>query len=176
MRVGVVFSAAVVIAGLTVPASAQQSVDEAALKAAFVFNFIKFVDWPDGAFGSPDAPISVCRWSQASRLPGLDGKTAKGRAIRVQPWAAQDKVDGCHVVYVDGRSQKQAALVVDRTAGRAILSVGDFGEFAHRGGLISLTRVGDRLSFSINVDAMRRSNLKVSSQLLNLAKIVRGSQ
>lgn len=149
--------------------------DENRVKAAFVFNFIKFVDWPDTSFKSPDASLNVCVWgseSDAASMMGLDRKTAKHRILKVLSVSIPAELTQCHVLFLTQNSRDTFKTVLSAIADQKILSVSDIGGFAKSGGLIGLFKSDDQMRFAINIKATQRSGLRMSSQLLKFGKIV----
>lgn len=145
------------------------------VKAAFVFNFIKFVEWPAESFDDPDAPIYVCVWgtkSTSALLATLHDKTAKSRAIHVLYTRDAGKLARCHVLYVSKSSAGAYRSIIRGISGRSILSISDISEFAENGGLIGLYRSDNQMRFAINLKATQASGLRMSSTLLKFGKIV----
>lgn len=162
---------------LPLPTFAQSASIEGKIKAAFVFNFIKFVDWPETAFASTEAPIKLCVWGDNALDGALDTlrtKTAKKRPIQLLYIRNQSEVRGCHVLFATNVDRQSLITLVKRTAGKSVLTVSDISGFAASGGIIGLYRSSDRMRFAINVTAARQSGLRISSQLLKLGKIVAG--
>lgn len=149
--------------------------DEDRIKAAFVYNFIKFVEWPNSAFRNPSAYLHVCVWGPKPDTGALDtlrGKTAKKRPIHVVYTQDTDRLRHCHVLYLSKKSGLSFKAVIDSISGKSILSVSDISGFAENGGLIGLFRSDDRVRFAINLKAAQRSGLRMSSRLLKFGRIV----
>jgi len=158
-------------------------VTEAALKAAFVYNFTKLVTWPESALGGPaDAFVVgvVGKNGLGSELEAaLKDKTMGGRQIIVRRWQTVDDIAHCHILWLS------AEIVADDVAMRRVLQtrevlvVGDAESLAHRGGMVRLYREttddGVKVRFEFNVEAARNAGLEVSSKLLSLARIVTGA-
>lgn len=145
------------------------------VKAAFIYNFLRYVDWPSTAFQGPDASINLCVFGHdgvAEAAGALNGRTVKGRRIVAK---RVDKIEGlekCHVLFL-GRSEKVRAVgVLAAIRGVPVLAIADFPGFAKSGGTINFVLAGQTVSFEINQESADRSGLKMSSQLLKLAKIV----
>ena len=148
------------------------------VRAAFVYNFAKFTEWPAGAFASAQAPLQLCiaasRGAISGVFDGFEGKLAQGRPIRPRHVQKGDDLGTCHILYVSDDDQRQFGDALRAIASRPVLTVGDADGFAESGGIIGLIEVNDKIGFEVNVDASQRSQLKISSQLLRLAKIVKG--
>ena len=167
-------AAAIIVATLT-PGVGKTASNEGLIKAAFVFNFIKFIDWPSSAFEAPNTPIKLCIWGNSpvvAAIGSLNDKKAKNRIINIlRPQEIRD-IAQCHVLFVASASQSKLKDLLGATDGKAILTVSDVQNFAQRGGVISLFVSGGKMRFAINRDAASRSELRISSQLLKLGKIV----
>jgi YfiR/HmsC-like len=152
---------------------------EAEVKAAFVFNFIKFVEWPSSAFHSPEDPILLSVLGNdptGAALASLDGKKVSGRRVVVRKVPVLSGLERCHVLFV-GASEKTALAPVLRAAqGWPVLTVADFEGFAGRGGTIGFVRQDDRVGFEISEETARKVGLKVNAKLLYLGKSVRGGK
>jgi len=146
------------------------------VKAAFVYNFVKFVQWPRDSFpATGDAPISICVLGQdhlGDALESLKGLTAYGRNLSVRRIAGQAEVDRCQVLYLC-KSERDAMPQILKGMRAGVLTIGDMKSFASAGGIINFVIAGNRVSFEINVDAAEKARLKISSQILKLAKIVK---
>lgn len=159
-------------------ACAQSAASEAAVKAAFVYNFAKFTQWPGAAFGGAQAPLVLCvpamlESALAQAFGAVDGKSAQGRTIRVRRVARGDELASCHIVYVSDSDARRGVEALRSLGGRPVLTVSDAEGFAETGGMIGLVYVEDRIQFEINVEATEHAGLKLSSQLLRLARIVK---
>lgn len=148
------------------------------VKAAFLFNFAKFIDWPSNAFAGPQSPFAIC-------ILGADpfGKTIDDAMERkmigdhpVVVQRAKDAADArrCQMVFVSASEKQRTAEIIGRLQGASVLIVGETERFADSGGTIELMLEQNHVRFAINTDAAETAGLKISSKLLALAKIVRG--
>ncbi|NOZ67719.1 MAG: YfiR family protein [Deferribacteres bacterium] len=146
------------------------------IKAGFLYNFAKFVEWPDDAFADKSIPLNLCilgRDPFGPALRSVEGETFMGRKLVVRRFSRLREIDNCHILFISSSEKKRLPAILARMKGKQILSVADMEGFARRGGIINLIKVKDRIRFEINVDAARRAGLKISSKLLNLATIIR---
>jgi hypothetical protein len=150
------------------------------VKAAFLYNFAKFVEWPDNAFASADAPVVFCIVG-TNPFDGalervINDRTAHGRRILVQE-TAEGTPGACQLVFVSGSEDGRVARVVQTTQaaqGAPVLTVGESQAFNDAGGMIRLVVEEGGVRFDINAAIAERAGLKFSSQLLKLArKVVR---
>jgi hypothetical protein len=144
---------------------------EAAVKAAFVYNFAKFVEWP--AKSSAQNGLTLCiagaRPELAASLVELAGKSVQGHTLSVKNNVSPADLDVCHVLFLGSDARPLAG----QARGRAgLLTVSDMPGFAQSGGVIGLFSDGDRIRFEINPRSAEAAGLKVSSQLMKLAKVV----
>ncbi len=149
------------------------------VKAAFLYNFAKFVEWPSEAFASPESPMVLVILGSnpfGDALKNLRGKTVNGRQLVVRMAESVEDVDPSHILYV-GESEKGKLSHILKTAEkRNILTVGDSEGFAQRGGVINMLTEGSRVVIEVNPEAAQRARLTVSSKLLALARIVRAGR
>lgn len=158
----------------TLPAGAQEVEPEYELKAAFLYNFVKFVDWPPEAFAGEKSPLTICVYGKDPFGKSLDGavqgERLGERSLLVQRPEALEELRGCHVLFV-GRSERQRLPeVLGQVEGTPVLTVGDTDGFLRAGGIINFVLEDNKVRFLINVDAAERSRLRLSSKLLRLAK------
>ncbi len=153
-----------------------QGVNEADLKAAFLFNFVKFATWPDETLPAR-APIVLCTTDAniATALEGLvAGRTVNDHALIVKRVALNASARGCGILYAGRLDQRKAKELFTVLEGTTVLTVGDAEDFAAAGGMIGLFVADGKMRFAVNVGAVERTRLRLSSQLLNLAKIIKG--
>jgi hypothetical protein len=170
--------AAAVLAALLLcdaPAGAQ-SVSGPTLKAAFLYNFANFAEWPAAAL-APGQPLSLCVIGDDAVADALEA-TIKGRKVdNHELTVAVIKADGqgrtCHLLYVSGLDTNQTGRLLQSLKDTSTFTVGDADQFAAMGGVAQLILENDRMRFAVNVDAAQRARLKISSKLLGLARIVK---
>jgi hypothetical protein len=156
------------------PTATAQAPSESEVKAALIYKFLPQVTWPGLA---PTAPIVTCVVSDSGVAASLSdivkGKTVEAHTIEVRQLRDPGASAGCHVVFVAGAEIRRftAGLTAIRTS--PLLTISDGGNFAKSGGVIEFFVENGRMRFSINTDAMSRSGLQISSQVLRLARIVR---
>lgn len=160
------------------PAAAQDGATEREyrLKAAFLYNFAAYVDWPDDTFADASSPMVFCILGEDPFGGSLDelvhDKSIKGRGIVVY---REDKLNGhekCHVLFVTESLRGAISDIFNALAESDILTVGDMDRFAHDGGMINMVRRRNNIRFEINLLVVSRTRLKMSSKLLNLAEII----
>jgi uncharacterized protein DUF4154 len=148
---------------------------EKAVKAAFLYNFTKFVDWPQSAFTDSSAPFHVCVFVDPSFRHDVEemlaGETIGGRPLRVVTPEPSD-VKSCHLAYFGPGNADRSAPVLAAMRGVPILTVGEGARFLQQGGVISFVLEDNRVRFDVNKRAVERAGLTVSSKLLRVARNV----
>jgi hypothetical protein len=153
----------------SLPAGAQQN--ERSIRTAFVFNLTKYVEWPRRR-----DELKICSVGEGSigqtlkRV--LNGKSSDGRVIQILTSPSPDQLNQCAVLYVSDLSSDEARTALDKVSGKDILTIGEDDKFVRAGGMVGLVRNGDHIQIEVNLDATKAANLKIASQLLNLAVVV----
>jgi hypothetical protein len=154
-------------------ATAETALSEYEVKAAYLYNFVKFVSWPAEAFpddGSPFVIGVVGGDPFEGKLERMvQGKLVNNRRLQIRQSSRAEDLRGCHIVFVPHTENSRAGALLDALNGLSVLTVGDDESFAPRGGVIGFVREGERVSFEINLEAAERSRLTVSSKLLKVA-------
>lgn len=150
------------------------------VKAVFLYNFAKFVEWPAEAFRGAGAPFVICVVGDDPFGELLEnttrGERVNGHEIAIRRFNSEDGLRGCHIVFVSTSERKRLTRVFDAVKGSATLTVGETEDFARQGGVIDFVKERYRIGFEINVAAAERAQLKISSKLLSLARIVGSSR
>jgi hypothetical protein len=159
------------------PRGAQaQPAKEYQVKAAFLFHFVQFVEWPPAAFPSADAPICIGILGEDPFGPILEetvrGESVRNRKVVVQRSRRVEDLTDCHLLFISRSEAERLARILGDLDSRAVLTVSELDGFAQHGGLIQLYLAGQKVRFEINASAARRKGLRISSELLRLGKIV----
>ena len=145
------------------------------VKAAFIYNFAQFVEWPDDAFPGNGAPFVIGILGDgalhATLEQALKGKTAGGREFAVRNYRTVADIQRCHILFVGAAEQGRAGEVIQRVARQGTLTVGDFDGFTAQAGVVRFLTEDNKLRFEVNVEAANDEHLRVSSKLLKLARI-----
>ncbi|MBS1189008.1 MAG: hypothetical protein H6R10_800 [Rhodocyclaceae bacterium] len=159
---------------LAIVLQAWGALPESEVRAAIIVNFVHYVEWPDNPAPGSDMLICVAgQGTTAEALLGLNGKSVHGRRVIVENRAYSAPATDCRVLFIGESSTRPALDWLRDAAGQAVLTVSEGEDFIPNGGIISLNRIGKRITFDVNLVAMRRSNLRIGSQLLRLARNVR---
>lgn len=146
---------------------------EQELKAAYIYNFIRFVEWP----GAPPAgDLNVCvvgpRKVQSDMRRHLDGKRVGDRVIHVRAAYSPRQTSGCHVLYVAGRDAAHARRFTAAVPRDRVLTITEADRFPVSGGLINFYQDQDTIRFAVDADLLAQSHFKLSSQMLQFGTMV----
>jgi hypothetical protein len=159
-----------------VSSGAAAATSEYEVKAAFLVNFAKFVEWPASVFGSAAAPVLIGVVGDDPFGRGIDdavrGKFLDGRSITVERVDWREDLTGFQIVFISGSEQRRLKDILRPLESTSVLTVSDMGDFCRNGGVIAFVSVDQRVRFEVNGAAARRQGLKVSSKLLSLATTV----
>ena len=144
-----------------------------AVKAGFVYNFTKFVEWPSGVLPAGGS-MQLCVLGQAldGRLVPLHGRISQGREIRVRNVSAGSDLTSCHVLFVAESEERRMGSVLNAVSGNPVLTISDIGDFAESGGMIGLAVRNEKVTFTVNLPATRAAGLRTSAQLLRLGRVL----
>jgi hypothetical protein len=158
---------------------AQDAPSEYQVKAAYLFNFLKFVEYPNESFMDPLAPLVIGVVGDdpfGNALPQVVmGKTVQGRDLVIHVYRAGEDFRGAHILFISASEKKRLPVILSSLHGSSVLTVSDTEGFLDAGGMIQFLNENDRVRFAINLNAATQAKLKVSSKLLSLAKVVAGS-
>ena len=145
-------------------------------KAAYLLNFLQFVEWPEDVNESINSPIVIGILGEDPFHSLIDqaveGETIKGRKVLIQRFRSLDEVERCHLLFVGKSEKSKTPYYLSHLLGQKILTVGESDGFAAQGGVINFFQENTKLRFEINEEAAKNAGLKISSKLLRLAKIV----
>ena len=145
------------------------------IKTAFLYNFVKFIEWPQEK-GRQQEIIHLCvigNGNVQQAFFSLDGRKVKGKTLKVLSYRTVESPGTCQILYVSEADQGEVVPVLKKIADKPVLSVGETDFFSRSGGIIRFYPAGSTIRFAINIEAARKSGIKISSRLLALATIVR---
>lgn len=147
------------------------------VKAAFLYNFAKFVEWPPEAFAGPDAPIVIGVVGADSIADALvhtvNDKDAQGRKFLVKRWKRKEDIKNCHILFISSTESNSVREILKNIDPSGVLTIGEMDGFTKQGGMINFVLFDGRVRFDINYKSAESAGLKISSKLLSLAKTVR---
>jgi|SRR6185295_10640531 len=154
-----------------------EAASEYQVKAAFLFNFAKFVEWPVPAFKSADQPIAICTLGENPFGSSLEDvvrdKTVGERGFAVREVSNIQEVSKCHILFVGASQMKRFRSLPGDLKRFAILTVGEAEDFIANGGIVNLKLKNTRIQIEIDIGAAELAKLRISSKLLSLAQTVK---
>jgi hypothetical protein len=142
-------------------------------KAAYLFNFAKFVEWPASAFPSAAAPMVICILGKSPLGEAIDelaGRSVKGRKVQVRQLGKTEEIAGCQVLFIASSERTHLKEILNKAnLASGVLTVSDINHFCSSGGMIGLVTRGERIQFEVNRGSAERAGLKPSSHLMKLA-------
>jgi len=169
--------AILLVCTVTMLAGAEAEASEYQIKAAFLYNFAKFVEWPPETFKDAGTPIHICvlgsspvRWMLEDTVRN---KNVDGRLLTVREVANVSLAANCQILFVSASEQKHLRAILEATKSSELLTVGETDNFAAEGGVVGFIFDHGRIRFDINLQAAQMQRLQISSKLLSLANNVR---
>lgn len=145
------------------------------VKAAFIFNFAKFVDWPPAKSQESATTMNVCVIGNeplGAALSAIEGKIAGGKKIRIRLEPPQQSLGSCSILFVGDAENEQLGRILETVKNASVLTIGDTKGFTRQGVMINFYMDNKRVRFEINPKAASRAGLQISSNLLKIALIV----
>ncbi len=147
------------------------------IKAVYIYNFAKFVEWPARAFEDAGSPfvIGIIGDDPFGKImeDTFDDKTVNGRKFTIKRYKRVRDIKACHIIFVSLSEERNIQSIIEAIRNEPTLSVGDSERFIDKGGIISFIVEDKKVRFNVNVCAARQAGLKISSKLLKLAKEVK---
>jgi hypothetical protein len=154
------------------PAGAAEVMPEYQVKAAFLYNFVKFVEWP-ATVAEQRGPVVICVIGKdpfgASLTNVVDGKKVNGRGIEVRKITEVAAAVSCHVLFVSESENARLPEITKAVRVWSVLTVGECPKFIQQGGIVNFLMDGHRVRFQINAKAAGDAGLKISSKLMELS-------
>ena len=156
---------------------AETTMAEYQVKALFLLNFVKYVDWPAEAAPGATSPIVIGILGQDNFNDSLtnaaEGKSFNGRAVVIKRLSANDDLGGCAILFISASEKSRLDEILGKTGRLPILTVGEDESFLQKGGIINFTLKEDKIHLAINLKAAQKVNLQISSKLLSVADVVK---
>ena len=175
------FSALVLVCpGSPTSAATAPAVPEYEVKAAFLYNLLKFVQWPANHVSNQPEPFVACVVEPdpfgSAITTVLHQKAVSGRPIELRRLKTSEGIGECQVVFIPVRDARRVASLLRAVQRAAVLTVGESTEFLDAGGMVSLILTEGKLRLQINIDAVHAADLQMSAQLLRLAQDTKGGR
>jgi hypothetical protein len=167
-----------IVLGATCILGLPGQINEYQVKAFFLFNFARYVEWPAETFKAANDPIVICILGQNPFGGALEqavaGKLLEGRSFVVRQ--ISDTNSSCHILFVNSSERRRFRSMAGRRKGSAVLSVGEAPGFSADGGVINFKLEDGKVRFEIDLEAAGREHLRISSKLLSLAQIAKKAE
>jgi hypothetical protein len=164
------------LSGLSPDAGAQTFPEEYQVKAAFLFRFAQFVDWPANVLNTGDSSLKLCIFEDEPRRQEfqstIEGKSIGSRVIHVRQINQSKEIRSCNILFLSRDEAQRQTAILKSLRGMPVLTVGETDNFLSDGGMIRFHLEADKIRFDINLDGAESSHLKISSRLLLLATSV----
>lgn len=146
------------------------------IKAAFLFNFAQFVEWPSSTFADTNAPFCIGILGDDPFGAALEefvrGEKVGGHPLVIQRYQRVEDIQACQILFISRSENNRMEQILADLKGKNILTVGDIEGFINNGGIIRFVTKQNRIHFRINLEAAKSANLTISSKMLQLAEIV----
>lgn len=166
---------ALMVAPRLAPAQSVPS-KEYQVKAAFLFNFAQFVEWPTNAFPGPLTPLVIGILGEDPFGTVLDeivrGETVKGHPLIVERYRQVEEIKRCHILFISESANQRLEGLLTSLKGRRMLTVGDAEGFINQGGMIRFVTEKNHIRFRVSLETAKAAHLTISSKLLKAADIV----
>jgi hypothetical protein len=166
--------------GTSVTLAAEDAPLDFQVKAAFLVNFPKYVDWPSAVLAETNTPITVAIFGDDNVAGEFDnmiqgGRTVSGRPVRLKRITKEDQIGAdCQIVFIASSERQRVPAILEKVKGTGILTVGENEDFLQQGGIVNLVHRDRKIRLQINLDAAREAHLKISTRLLVAADMVKG--
>ena len=154
------------------------SMTEYQVKALFLLNFTKYVDWPATAFAETNSPIVIGLYGENkfgdALVKAVEGRTVSGRQIVIQPIEKNGDPGKCQILFIGDSEKNHLGEILDKIKALPVLTVGESDQFLEQGGMIHFVKKEGKIRLEISLEAARRAKLEISSKLLGVADVVKG--
>ena len=146
---------------------------EPQLKAAFLYNFAKFTDWPSNAFTTAESPFVIGIFGDNPFGKDLEqavvGKKISEHPMTIRMFRTTTDITNCHLLFINPAEKASFPKVIEALRGSAVLTVSETDDFITAGGMINFVKQANKIRFQINDETAKEARLKISSRLLGLA-------
>ena len=148
---------------------------EYGVKAAYLYNFTRFIEWPSGTFSDSNGSFNICiigRDPFGEAFKVFKKKPLKGKNLKIYQFDKIRGTDNCHIAFISQSEKDHLEEILAALDGSGALTVSDIENFALKGGIINFVKVEQNIRFEINLKEAERSGLGISAKLLSLAKTI----
>jgi hypothetical protein len=155
---------------------AEGSPSDYEVKAAYLYQFGKFIEWPERDSTRAAADFSICVLGTDPFGAKLDqtvaGRTIQDKPVTIRRLSAVSEALTCNVLFISSSERSRLPQILKVVEAESILTVADMRDFVSRGGMIDFQLINNRVVFEVDLPAVERASLKISSQLLKVAKVI----
>lgn len=168
------------VAGIPAAWAEEEMPADFQVKAAFLINFPKYVDWPASAYAETNSPITVAIFGDDNVADAVQDMIGSDRIIGGHPLvlkriAKEEEINSdCQILFIAASERQRIPSILEKIRGEKILAVGESDDFLEQGGIINLARQGRKIRLQVNLTAAGNAQLKISSRLLVAADVVKG--
>jgi hypothetical protein len=168
------------VAGISTAGAEEELPADFQVKAAFLVNFPKYVDWPANAFAETNSPLTIAIWGDdnvANEVQNMigGGRIISGHPVMLKRIAKEEEISrDCHILFIGAAGRQHLPAILEKIRGEKILTVGESDDFLEKNGIINLARQGRKIRLQVNLAAAGNAQLKISSRLLVAADVVKG--
>jgi hypothetical protein len=165
---GVTLLFLLIVVGSVSATQVQAQADEYQVKAAFIFNFAKFVDWPSDAFSDGGTLVVGVVGDDpfGGALDRLNGSSVNGRRLRIKRLRLGDNLRDCHILFISKSEGRNVEKILNSIRGTSALTIGEMPQFNQSGGMIRFVIQNSKVRFEINAAAASQARVRISSKLL----------
>lgn len=145
------------------------------VKAAYLYNFTRLIEWPEESLADPEAPLRVCIVGEdpfGSMLDPMTERKAKGRGIAIERMSRGDDYGLCHLLFISASEDERLPQILSMIGDRPALTVSDLTDFASQGGIIGFVIRDGKVRFEINLKRAREVGIRISARLLKIAMLI----
>lgn len=154
------------------PAAAQQP-SEYQVKAAFLYNFLNFVEWPQSVLNDTTLTIGILGTNPfREAIKRFEARKVEGRSLRIVHSERLQDLPFCHILFVSNSEEKSFTQIFQYLSNQPTLTVGETKDFAQQGGIVNFFLQNNKVRFEVNLQQSKDARLRLSSKLLKLARIV----
>jgi hypothetical protein len=168
------------VAGISTAGAEEEMPADFQVKAAFLVNFPKYVDWPANVFAETNSPITVAIFGDDNVANEVQNMIGSGRIIGGHPLvlkriAREEEINhDCQILFIGAAERQRIPSILEKIRGEKILTVSESDDFLEKNGIINLARQGRKIRLQVNLTAAGNAQLKISSRLLVAADVVKG--
>jgi len=148
------------------------------VKAAFLINFPKYVEWPDNTFTNISSPFVIGVLGETKVTDELQkiitGRMVNDRGFVLKHLNSIEEAGGCHILFIAADQQQRTPDFLAKLKNTGVLTVGESDDFLNNGGIINLARRDRKIALEVNLGAAANAQIKISSKLLSVASVVKG--